>query len=290
MTLPCAECTYHPSSDHTSGVSPVEIAHGLAPHRPLDIVPLDPHVRVYRVRVAFAQHVSQLHQDIHDRVLSQYASYKQAADLHCRPRVFQVGDQVMVRLRPERYAPALSTGPSRVLPRIGGIAYVVDIPPSWGNSSTFHVMDLTSHPALPLSSDVKPSPTGPFFEREFAWKPTFPALPPDRHERVEEIFREVIDFSGDGVSWRFFVHWPGRPPEDDVYISKVDLERLRSDHWSPCCLLLPTRRSRVLPTPGGLVAYDPRRHQDTIPRRRRSPFCINSSINQCSLLQKCNSC
>ena len=135
-----------------------------------------------------------------------------------------------------------------------------------------HVMDLTSHPALPLSPDVKPSPTGPFFEREFAWKSTFPALPPDRHERVEEIFQEVIDFSRDGVSWRFFVHWLGRPPEDDVYISEVDLERLRSNHWSPCRLLLLTRRSRVLPTAGGLVAYDPRRHQDTIPRRQRSPF------------------
>ena len=239
MILLRDECTYHPSSDHTSGVSPVEIAQGLAPRKPLDIVPLDPHVRVSRVRVPFAQHVSQLHQDIHDRVLSQYASYKQAADLHCRPRVFQVGDQVMVRLRPERYAPgtARSTGPSRVLSRIGGFAYVVDIPPSWGIISTFHVMDLTSHPALPLSSDVKPSPTGPFFEREFAWKSTFPALPPDRHKRVEEICRKVIDFSGDGVSWRFFVHWPGRPPEDDVYISEVDLERLRSDHWSPCHLL-----------------------------------------------------
>ena len=274
VTLPSVECTYHPSSDHTSGVSPVEIAHGLAPRKPLDIVPLDPHVRVSRDRVACARHVSQLHQDIHDRVVSQYASYKQAADLHCRPRVFQVGDQVMVRLRPERYAPgtARSIGPSQVLSRIGGIAYVVDIPPSWGISSTFHVMDLTSHPALPLSSDVKPSPTGPLFEREFSLKSTTPVLPPDQHRRVEEIFREVIDNSEDGVSWRFLVHWPGRPPEDDVYISEVDLERLRSDLWSPCLRLLLTRRSRVLPTPGGLVAYDPRRHQDTIPRRRRSPF------------------
>ena len=170
MILPRAKCTYHPSSDHTSGVSPVEITHGLAPRKPLDIVPLDPHVRVSRVKVAFAQHVSQLHHDIHDRVLSQYTSYKQATDSHCRPWVFQVGDQVMVRLRPERYAPgtARSTGPSRVLSRIGGIAYVVDIPPSWGNSSTLHVMDLTSHHALPLSSDIKPSPTGPLFERELA--------------------------------------------------------------------------------------------------------------------------
>ena len=89
------------------------------------------------------------------------------------------------------------------------ITYVVDIPPSWGISSTFDVMDLTSHPALRLSYDVKPSPTGPFFKRECALRSTFPALPPDRHERVVEIFREVIDFSGDGVSWRFLVHWPG---------------------------------------------------------------------------------
>ena len=274
VTKPRVECTYRPSSDHTSGVSLVEIAHGLAPRKPLDIVRLDPHVRVSRERVAFAQHASRLHQDIHDRVLSQYALYKQVVDLHYRPRVFQVGDQVTVRLRPELYAPgtARSPVPSRVLSRIDRIAYVVGIPPSWGNSSTFNVMDLTLHLALPLSSDVKPSPTGSFFEREFAWKSTFPALLPDRHEKVEEIFREVIDFSGDGVSWRFLVHWPGRPPENDVYILEVDLERLQSDLWSPCRLLLPTQQSRVLLTPGGLVAYDPRLHQDTIPRRRRNPF------------------
>ena len=72
-------------------------------------------------------------------------------------------------------------------------------------------MDLTLHQAPPLSSDVKPSPTSPFVEIEFALKFTFPALPPDWHERVEEILRKVIDFSKDGVSWRFLVHWSSRP-------------------------------------------------------------------------------
>ncbi|CAA7401512.1 unnamed protein product [Spirodela intermedia] len=50
------------------------------------------------------------------------ALYKQAADMHRRPRIFQVGDQVMVRMRPKRYAPssatklhARSAGPFRVL-------------------------------------------------------------------------------------------------------------------------------------------------------------------------------
>ena len=135
INLPRAEFAYHPSTNHTTGMSPVEMPHGLAPRKPLDIVPLDPLVRVSKERVAFAQHVSQLHQDIHDRVLSQYASYKQAADLHCRSGDFQVGDQVIVRTRPQGYAPRTATklyahniGPFRVLSRIGDNAYVVDIP------------------------------------------------------------------------------------------------------------------------------------------------------------------
>ena len=88
---------------------------------------------------------------------------------HCRPQIFQVGDQVMVRLRPERYAPgtttklhARSAGPFRVLSRIGENAYVVDIPHSWGISSTFNVADLALHQAPPLSSDGEPSSTGLF--------------------------------------------------------------------------------------------------------------------------------
>ena len=63
----------------------------------------------------------------------------------------------MVRLRPERYAPgtatklhARSAGPFHVLSQIGENAYVVDIPHSWGISSTFNVADLASHQAPPL--------------------------------------------------------------------------------------------------------------------------------------------
>ena len=240
LIIPRAEFAYNSSTHRTTSMSPFEVAHGLAPRKPLDLVPLDPHVRVSEDGVAFAQHVSQLHQDIHDRIQSQNALYKQAADRHRRPRIFQVGDQVMVRLRPERYAPgtatklhARSAGPFRVLSRIGENAYVVDIPHSWGISSTFNVADLASHQAPPLSSDGEPSSTGPFSEREFAMESTPPILPPDWHERVEEILREVIDFSGDGVSRRFLVRWQGRPSEDDAWISEADLERLRPDLLEP---------------------------------------------------------
>ncbi|CAA6654819.1 unnamed protein product [Spirodela intermedia] len=228
---PHAKFAYNSSTNHTTDMSPFEIAHGLAPRKPLDLVPLDPHVRVSEDGVTFAQHVSQLHQDIHNRIQSHNALYKQAADMHRRPRIFQVGDQVMVRMRPERYAPGSTTklhvrsvGPFRVLSWIGENAYVIDIPPLWGISSTFNVADLASHQAPPLSSDVEPSSTGLFSKREFAMESTLPILPLDWHEQVEEILREVIDFTGDGVSRRFLVCWQGHPSEDDAWISEADLE------------------------------------------------------------------
>ena len=160
--------------------------------------------------------------------------------MHHRPRIFQVGNRVMVRLRLEHYTPgsatklhARSTGPFRVLSRIGENAYVVDIPPSWGISSTFNVADLASHQAPPLLADIEPSSRGPFFEREFTMEYTPPILPPDRHKRVEEILQEVIDFLGDEVSWRLLVHWQGRLSEDDAWISEEDLKRLRPDLLEP---------------------------------------------------------
>ncbi|CAA7404491.1 unnamed protein product [Spirodela intermedia] len=146
----------------------------------------------------------------------------------------------MVRIKPEHYAPssatklhARSAGLFRVLSQIGKNACVVGIPPSWGINSTFNVEDLASHQAPPLSSDIEPSSTGPFSEREFAMESTLPILSPNWHEQVEEILREVIDFTGNEVSRSFLVRWQGRPSEDDAWISEADLERLRPDLLEP---------------------------------------------------------
>ncbi|CAA6674598.1 unnamed protein product [Spirodela intermedia] len=68
LITPRAEFAYNSLTNRTTSMSPFEIAHGLAPRKPLDLVPLDPHVRVSEDGVTFAQHVSQLHQDTHDRI------------------------------------------------------------------------------------------------------------------------------------------------------------------------------------------------------------------------------
>ena len=215
-----------------------EIAHGLVPRKPLNLVPVDPHIRASEDRVTFAQHVSELHHYIHDRITHQNASYKQAADLHRHQRSFNVGDQVMVRLRLERYSlgtttklDARSTGPFWVLTRVGENTYVVDIPPSWGISSTFNVTNLAAFVAPPAPD--QPSDPGPFSESEFADQFTPPVLPPDWHEQVEEVLREVINFIGDGASQRFFVRLQICLAEDDAWITEEDLARLRPDLIKP---------------------------------------------------------
>ena len=112
---------------------------------------VNPDIRASEDGVACAQHVSELHHYIHDRISQHNASYKQAFDLHHRQQSFDVGDQVMVRLRPERYSPgtatnlhARSTGPFWVLTRVGENAYVIDLPPLWGINSTSNVADLAA--------------------------------------------------------------------------------------------------------------------------------------------------
>jgi Integrase zinc binding domain/Integrase core domain len=271
LVIPHAEFAYNSSANRTTGMSPFEIAHGLVPRKPLDLVPVDPHVRASEDGVAFARHVSELHKYIHDRITQQNALYKQAADLHRRHRSFNVGDQVMVRLRPERYSPgtatklhARSAGPFRVLSCVGENAYVVDIPPSWGISSTFNVADLAAF--LPPPAHDQPSDPGPFSESEFADQSTPPVLPPDWHEQVEEILREVIDFTGDGASRRFFVRWQGRPAEDDAWISEEDLARLRPDLLEPLPGTPANSTESSSSDPGrigGVRPPSPPRHDDT---------------------------
>ena len=89
-------------------MSPFEISHDLVPRKPLDLVPVDPHIRASEDGVAFAP-MSELHQYIHDSITQQNASYRQAVDLHHRQQSFYVGDHVMVRLRLERYSPSTAT-------------------------------------------------------------------------------------------------------------------------------------------------------------------------------------
>ena len=98
----------------------------------------------------------------------------------------------MIRLRPERFSPgtfkklyARGAGPFRVVKRVRPNAYVLELPPELGISSTFNISDLAEYrePAMIPRESFEPDP---IFESE----PILECPPtdwPKRRERIEQI-------------------------------------------------------------------------------------------------------
>ena len=99
-------------------------------------------------------------------------------------------------------------------------------------------------------------------------------LPLDWHEQVEEILQEIIDFTGDGASRRFFVRWQGRPAEDDAWITEDDLARLRLDLLEPLPDTPANSTESSSSDPGrigGVRPPLPPRHDITVPEEPTPP-------------------
>ena len=145
----------------------------------------------------------------------------------------------MIKLRPERFPQgsnrklqARSTGPFRILSKIGANAYLLEIPSDWGISPTFNVEDLVQYhgsismPSNPFerSSESEPNPTSPP-PQNILMLPHIPA----HHEHIDQILDEQVTFTRKGSYQRFLVKWRGRPETDATWIPRSELQRLAPD-------------------------------------------------------------
>ena len=156
------------------------------------------------------------------------------ADSRKRAKEFEIGDFVMIRLRPKWFPPrtvkklhARGAGPFRVIRRVGPNAYVLELPPNYGISSTFNILDLVEYrepaniPSEPFEPDLsfesEPEPECP------------PPNIPERGERIERVLDDqAITTRGKGYQ-RYLVRWQGRPESDDSWITREDLQRIDPD-------------------------------------------------------------
>ncbi|GFZ01778.1 leucine-rich repeat protein kinase family protein [Actinidia rufa] len=146
----------------------------------------------------------------------------------------------MVYICPKRYPSgtarklyARSTEPFKVLKRIGPDAFVIDLPPDSGISSTFNIEDLVA-----FKSNFA-IPNDPFFEpiHEPTIDPpttstiTITPLPifPAPKEHIDAILDEQIISTRDGGVQRILVCWSGRPASDDTWITSDDLQQIDRD-------------------------------------------------------------
>ncbi|WP_374695325.1 hypothetical protein ACEW7V_02415, partial [Areca yellow leaf disease phytoplasma] len=120
----------------------------------IDLIPLPIHARVSESAESFAQHIRDLHKDINQKINLSNETYKNLVNSRRRIKEFDVGDSVMIRLRPERFPPgsvkklhARGAGPFKVLKKVGSNAYVLDLPSDMGISSTFDITDLVEYKA-----------------------------------------------------------------------------------------------------------------------------------------------
>ena len=52
--LPVTQLAYNSSVNKSIGASPFEVVHGYTPRKPLDLLPMSPHVRISEFAEAFA--------------------------------------------------------------------------------------------------------------------------------------------------------------------------------------------------------------------------------------------
>ena len=96
------ELAYNNFVNRLTGKSPFQIVNGYSSRTPIDLVPLPPHMRVSKPVENFAKHIHDLHVEIRRKISLSNEEYRLAADLHRRSKEFNVGDYVMVHIRPKR--------------------------------------------------------------------------------------------------------------------------------------------------------------------------------------------
>ncbi|KAK8916151.1 hypothetical protein KSP39_PZI023352 [Platanthera zijinensis] len=263
LDLPVAEFAYNSSVNRTTGLSPFHIVSGYDPRKPIDLIPSPLESRPSESAESFAQHLHELHESVRRRISTSNDNYKTHADQRRRERIFNIGEQVMVRVRPERLpsgpAKKLSArrmGPFSVISRIGTNAYRLDIPASMGIHPVFNIEDLTPYyephdygdpssgsdpPSFPLPASSTAPPTPAYHHSPpttdtlalgspspMVPQPASP-LPPDptmRDESITEIRSHQIVPTTGGPRLRYLVHWQGRSDADDAWILPAELDRL----------------------------------------------------------------
>ena len=186
----------------------------------------------------------------------------------------------MVRLKPERFPSGTikklhsrSIGPFKIIEKVGPNAYVLELPPDLGISSTFNISDLVEYrePAIIPSEAFGPDP---LIERELTQQ--CPLNWPECREKIERILDDQAISTRHKGYQRYLVRWQGRPESEDSWITREDLQCMDLD-------ILGKYQGQTDPYSTGSSSFHPRRIDGDI--RVRSG--ILGSIRVLSPVESC---
>jgi len=118
------------------------------------------HIRASDSASSFGSHVHDLHKEVMDKIVQSNANYKLRANVRKRLKISNVGDYVMVLIRPKWFPLGIfkklhahSAGPFQILKKLYDNAYVIDLPQDFGVNSTFNIEDLVDYKSADFNSN-----------------------------------------------------------------------------------------------------------------------------------------
>jgi hypothetical protein len=169
----------------------------------------------------FSHHIQSIHEGVRRRLVLSAEKYKKHADLHRRPVSFEIGDFVLVRLRPERFPRGTfyklhhrRAGPFKILKWLGANAYHLALPDDLSISPIFNVKDLTAYPGSPDATTPAAVATLPSA-----------ILPPHAQPRdqIDAILHDQLVSTRQGGYQKFLVRWKNCPLLDASWLKTEEV-------------------------------------------------------------------
>ncbi|PKU84723.1 putative mitochondrial protein [Dendrobium catenatum] len=161
LILPQIEFAFNRSINQATGHSPFQVVYGNNPLSPLELIPQLPTQKFSTDGVQRSKEIQRLHKEVQDLIQKHNSKCQKLANRSRRAMHFEVGDQVWIRLRKERFPQGAfsklkpkADGPFRIVKKIGDNAYQIDLPGDYNISATFNVADLSPY----YEPEVPPTP------------------------------------------------------------------------------------------------------------------------------------
>jgi len=154
LALPQVEFAYNSTVQSATGKTPFSLVYTSVPRHVVDLIKL-PKAPGFSVAAEnMAEEIIAVKDSVKSKLEATGLKNKIAADKRRRVKVFNVGDEVMVFLRKERFPVGTYSklqprkyGPFQVTRKINDNAYVVALPASMNISNTFNVADIYEYHA-----------------------------------------------------------------------------------------------------------------------------------------------
>lgn len=227
-----AEFTYDDSHNHNTGFSPFQILYDMHPREVHKMQDLGMQERRSADGEDFANAMRDLHEQVKIKLQDSSLKYKQQEDLKRREVQFDVGDEVLMHLRKERFPKGTynklkykNIGPFKVLRKFSVNAYEIQLPPRIGISPILNVADLFPYTSNPeeKEEDGTTRPTRSTQEKGEAWKRQMPYVQPLKIKSILDT--QVVKQTRWKEYVQYLVKWKNCPIEDSSWLDARQIEQ-----------------------------------------------------------------